>query len=586
MEAKEGPLSCLQRAAAPVTAKTLRPRSASQILTAKKRIRAADSNENVAESAKLARTAAASVENVDAAAKSNEPVQPANETASIVDVNAVTVTAGAPESQLQDDPMTDVEPSSDSDGETGSAPLVIDETVAPTPEAVVDAAPESWKTVESKKTKKSTTGKAAVVAAAAAKKAPSHVVYVKGKQGPNFVREAAFQKAQAFKDAINAEIGSVETIQIVNGSIRITCQTDQQVQKLLKVTQLLDKPVAVTLPRRLQPAGADNSADVKEKWTKGVIKRVPPHVTDEHIALDTGAVWVHRIIKGNRAGRRPTRTVIVAFTSALPTSVTVGLVSFKVHAYVPLPRRCTNCQRFGHKTGHCSACDPTCAKCGESHATPACTRTDSETFKCPNCGLKHSAAYRGCAKFKRVEKTLKVAAQSHLTYAQAAKKVAVIERAARKTDQKSAEVELTAASAAVTGPKPTKVGAANSSYARAVKAAGPQGETVTVSAAADSPPPRLRHPSVRRSERASELLRRRRPRLRQLLCLQRLKLPLPTSMEVSDSQHVDIVSSEAVDAAALLKMTNMQAMLDQLIVLTGWLIRVVDASRCGLRAVG
>jgi hypothetical protein len=156
-------------------------------------------------------------------------------------------------SRSQDDPMTDVEPSiadSDSDGELGSTPLVIDETVVPTPEAVVDAAPESWTTVEPKKTKKSTAGKVTVVAAVAASKAPSHVVYVKGKQGPSFVREAAIQKAQAFKEAISAEIGSVETIQLVNGSMRIVCQTDLQVAKLLKVTQLLDKPVEVTLPRK------------------------------------------------------------------------------------------------------------------------------------------------------------------------------------------------------------------------------------------------------------------------------------------------------------------------------------------------
>jgi hypothetical protein len=54
------------------------------------------------------------------------------------------------------------------------------------------------------------------------------------------------------------------------------------------------------------------------------------------------------------------------------------------------------------------------------------------------------------------------------------------------------------------------------------------------------------------------------------------------SMQTSEKQIVDFQHSYSVDAAPLCKMTNMQAVLDQLIILTGWLIRVATQ----LRTVG
>jgi hypothetical protein len=110
--------------------------------------------------------------------------------------------------------------------------------------------------------------------------------------------------------------------------------------------------------------------------------------------------------------------------------------------------RCTNCQRFGHKTKRCQACAPVCAKCSGSHKTPDCTVTEKQALKCPNCGEHHSAAYRGCKRFQNVEKTLKIASKQHLSYADAARKVAIDERKARQTSQKPAASSSAVPSAA------------------------------------------------------------------------------------------------------------------------------------------
>jgi hypothetical protein len=366
-------------------------------------------------------------------------------------------------SALQKDSMSDVEPSSDSEIDIAK-PLVIDESMASEADSVVVAESQKWQTAKGKKPAKKQAEKSeAVVVAAEDKKGQKGVsqthrtVFVRGGTGTNFVRDVAFKNAVAFKEAIRAVVGTVESLQVVNGSIKVVCQTEQQVMRLLKTTSLLDKHVITSLPRKLQPKGAAPGKVRTDSWKKGVLKRVPLHVTEEHIALDSGACWVHRITRGDGVSRRPTRAVIVAFTSELPTTVSIGLVNFHVHAYVPLPLRCTNCQRYGHKTKRCQACAPVCAKCSGSHKTPDCKVTEKEALKFPNCGEHHSAAYRGCKRFQNVEKTLKIASKQRMSYADAARKVALNQRKARQSSQKpaasSSAVPTTAAKQLADGGK-------------------------------------------------------------------------------------------------------------------------------------
>jgi hypothetical protein len=135
-------------------------------------------------------------------------------------------------------------------------------------------------------------------------------------------------------------------------------KTEQQAQQLLPVDTIMGKPVSVTLPRRLQrqndATNGQPEAKTSEQWAKGVIKRVPPYVGTDTIVQATGAVWAHRIEKTNNGVKSPTWAVIEFFLgNKLPETVTIGLADFRVHPYVPLPLRCANCQKYGHKAAHC-----------------------------------------------------------------------------------------------------------------------------------------------------------------------------------------------------------------------------------------
>ncbi|GBM48237.1 Nucleic-acid-binding protein from mobile element jockey [Araneus ventricosus] len=68
--------------------------------------------------------------------------------------------------------------------------------------------------------------------------------------------------------------------------------------------------------------------------------------------------------------------------------------------------QCFNCNGFGHSATGCGY-RPRCLKCEGAHRTNQCTIKERvENPKCINCGkIGHVAAYRGCEKFPKLEKT-------------------------------------------------------------------------------------------------------------------------------------------------------------------------------------
>lgn len=249
-------------------------------------------------------------------------------------------------------------------------------------------------------------------------------VYMAGRGGYKLARDAALKKATAFKAELVALIGATESITLCGDSIRVVCQSIEQAAKLLKTEMILGKEIVVTKPnshaRRLEAV-----KPAAKKWNKGVIKRVPLFLTDAEMKDELGAVWVHRIDSVKQGKKTPTRAVIIATECELPSTVTLGLMAFKVHTYVPKPLRCAKCQKFGHKAVHCKSGSVKCVKCGGDHAYTQCS---TEVRKCVNCGLEHSSAYKGCAKYRMINKTLILAANTHVEYSAAAKTLATNER--------------------------------------------------------------------------------------------------------------------------------------------------------------
>ena len=103
----------------------------------------------------------------------------------------------------------------------------------------------------------------------------------------------------------------------------------------------------------------------------------------------TSAYRVPRTVNGVKL---PSQTIIFTFNKLeLPKRIRVGYLNIPVEPYVEYPRRCFNCQRFGHVTKTCRQAR-VCVGCGSDyHGTP-CTQPAC----CANCGGDHTASSRQC----------------------------------------------------------------------------------------------------------------------------------------------------------------------------------------------
>lgn len=92
----------------------------------------------------------------------------------------------------------------------------------------------------------------------------------------------------------------------------------------------------------------------------------------------------------------PNPRLLLTFSVPFPPSrVKLGFNMYTIRTYIPFPRRCFKCHKFGHPQKYCRSPHVVCSQCGSSlHATcanPAC---------CPNCKGPHSASSVHCPFFK------------------------------------------------------------------------------------------------------------------------------------------------------------------------------------------
>ncbi|XP_077529718.1 uncharacterized protein LOC144142233 [Haemaphysalis longicornis] len=135
-----------------------------------------------------------------------------------------------------------------------------------------------------------------------------------------------------------------------------------------------------------------------------------------------GVTAVRRITMRRDDKQIMTKHIILTFDrSTLPESIKAGFIHCSVRPYIPNPRRCFKCQRFGHGTTACRG-QLTCAKCAQhDHASDNCP---SQTLICANCQGPHWDYYRTCEKFKQEKEIIRVKVTENLTFLEARKRFA------------------------------------------------------------------------------------------------------------------------------------------------------------------
>lgn len=212
-------------------------------------------------------------------------------------------------------------------------------------------------------------------------------------------------------NSITQQVGKVKAIRKTKDGLLIQTFGIHQTNRALQVTRLIDVEVSFTLHQSLN-------------YVRGVIRH--PEVTlcssDELITelSSQGIKEVRRLDRRNAEGNpTPTSTAILTFMSPkLPEYVFLGYHRVPVRPFFNNPRRCLNCQCYGHLLSSCK--DVKRCVCGGSpHPDSVC----SENLCCPNCQGPHRADSKTCPSYVRELEIEKLRTSDHISYFEARRRI-------------------------------------------------------------------------------------------------------------------------------------------------------------------
>ncbi|GBP03445.1 Nucleic-acid-binding protein from transposon X-element [Eumeta japonica] len=198
-------------------------------------------------------------------------------------------------------------------------------------------------------------------------------------------------------DCTRLRINYTKAVRVAEDGIRITCPDVQTFRSLNKY--LIDSKVKF-----------HTYALEEERKLKAVIRGIPADFDTNDIKTDLlnqgfPVQSVHRLCRRDGSPLWLVLAVLPRTEEARSIfanlSKVCGLSGIRVEAPRNRggPGQCHRCQRYGHAAANCHA-DPRCVKCLVPHWTKECPRTrdSGEKPECVNCGLQHTANYRGCPK--------------------------------------------------------------------------------------------------------------------------------------------------------------------------------------------
>lgn len=230
-----------------------------------------------------------------------------------------------------------------------------------------------------------------------------HVMHCE-KEGLSMRRLSPFLVAKVLTNELG---GGYKVSKLGSGDLLLEVQDAAQCAKLTKITTVGDNPVSISPHRSMNT-------------TRGVISDEDFLNLSEQELLEgfegQNVVNVQRI-KIRRDGKEiSTKHVILTFsTSVLPESVEAGYVKIPVRLYIPNPRRCYKCQRFGHGSLSCRG-KAACPKCSlPDHSSDTC----EAPLHCVNCMGEHAAYSRLCPQWKKEKEIIALKYKENITFREA-----------------------------------------------------------------------------------------------------------------------------------------------------------------------
>lgn len=217
--------------------------------------------------------------------------------------------------------------------------------------------------------------------------------------------------------AIQGCIGSNYSAKKMNsGDLLIEVENKEQSQRIKQLKKIGQHEVSVTAHRTLNNTRGVISDNELLKCTDAEI---------EEALADQGVLAARAIIIRRDNKEIRTKNVILTFSgTSLPTAVKAAYLYLRVRPYIPNPRRCFRCQRFGHGSQSCRG-NPTCVKCGQSeHDDAECTNT----LNCVNCKGPHAAYSRACPEWKKEKDILTLKTKENIPYKEARNRIMFVQK--------------------------------------------------------------------------------------------------------------------------------------------------------------
>ncbi|CAN7949656.1 unnamed protein product [Ixodes pacificus] len=207
-----------------------------------------------------------------------------------------------------------------------------------------------------------------------------------------------------------------KTKKLFSGDLLVEVHTAEQSTALLALNEIQDYAISVTIHRSLNSTqGVISEDDLLGSPNEEILEGLK----------NQGVIAVRRITLRRDGQERDTKHRVLTFNStSVPSVVKAGYLNRKVRPYIPNPRRCFRCQRFGHGSTTCRG-KTTCAKCASNdHPTDNCS---SDSHTCVNCRGPHPAYSRSCPKFKQEKEIITLKTKENLAYQEARKRLSFLQ---------------------------------------------------------------------------------------------------------------------------------------------------------------
>ncbi|XP_077522920.1 uncharacterized protein LOC144133603 [Amblyomma americanum] len=237
-----------------------------------------------------------------------------------------------------------------------------------------------------------------------------HVVHSENPDQPAR-KMSPFIVSKSLADALGL---GYKVTKLASGDLLLQIRDKVQFSKLPTIVSFGDIPVSITAHRSLNTVkGGISEHDFLNLSEEEMLEGLK----------DQNATEVHRIKIRKDDKEIPTKHLILTFyASILPETIEVGYLKIQVRPYIPNPRRCFNCQRYGHGSTSCHG-HKTCAKCAsKEHATENC---DAVASLCANCEGDRPAYSMSCQRWKTEKEIITLKTKENISFKEARKRSAL-----------------------------------------------------------------------------------------------------------------------------------------------------------------